>query len=141
MSNDTKTATADKTQDRNQRRKQKAITVLAWIFVGLGFLAAIYGLWVTARTPEGFTLPNLSHIIKFVDTSHVLAADSERKRYTSLVRAQLSGTELFLIFYNGLCPHAAKFRPLIEKYGLLEHLDKSLLLHEAHAQFYERAYD
>jgi hypothetical protein len=24
---------------------------------------------------------------------------------------------------------------------LLEHLDKSLLLHESHAQFYERAYD
>jgi len=313
MSHDTKTATADKSKDRNQRRKQKAITVLAWIFVGLGFLAAIYGLWVTARAPEGFNLPNLSsfgsfaqgavaslwslgalfflyatllaqerqinqqesqleqqriqyeaeqqrqqfeneqqekqvqlqqqasqlqsfensffqmlnllnevsrrltadyeplmgeraageapdclrrcknlltshfqgthlqlvseaagpdrqtvehaaqeyylrfyanyraaldhyfrvlyHIIKFVDTSQALAADSERKRYTSLVRAQLSGTELFLIFYNGLCPHAAKFRPLIEKYGLLEHLDKSLLLHESHAQFYERAYD
>jgi hypothetical protein len=82
----------------------------------------------------------LYHIIKFVDSSHALNTDVEKRRYTSLVRAQLTDNELFLLFYNGVCPHAEKFRPLIEKYGLLEHLDRTLLLHEAHASFYENAY-
>ena len=82
----------------------------------------------------------LYHIIKFVDSSHGLNSDLEKRRYTSLVRAQLTDNELFLLFYNGVCPHAEKFRPLIEKYGLLEHLDRTLLLHESHASFYENAY-
>ena len=82
----------------------------------------------------------LYHVIKYVDSSPVLVTDAERRRYTSLVRAQLSDNELFLLFYNGICPHAEKFRPLIEKYGLLEHLDKSLLLDEIHLNFYQEAY-
>lgn len=82
----------------------------------------------------------LYHTIKFVDASQAFNSESDKRRYTSLVRAQLSDSELFLLFYNGVCAHAEKFRPLIEKYGLLEHLDKSLLLHPAHEKFYSQAY-
>lgn len=82
----------------------------------------------------------LYHTIKFVDASQAFNSESDKRRYTSLVRAQLSDSELFLLFYNGVCPQAGKFRPLIEKYGLLEHLDKTLLLHPSHEKFYEKAY-
>jgi len=79
----------------------------------------------------------LYHIIKFIETSGVLTTDIDKRRYTSLVRAQLTVNELFLLFYNGICPHADKFLPLIEKYGLLEHMDKKLLLDESHGDFYK----
>jgi hypothetical protein len=82
----------------------------------------------------------LYHTIKFVDASQAFNSEADKRRYTSLVRAQLSDSELFLLFYNGVCPHAQKFRPLIEKYGLLEHLDKTVLLHPSHEKFYEKAY-
>ena len=83
----------------------------------------------------------LYHTIKFIHASPALTADEERRHYTSLVRAQLTDNELLLLFYNGICPHAEKFRPLIEKYGLLEHLNHQLLLHPAHAKFYDQAYE
>lgn len=81
----------------------------------------------------------LYHIIKFIDESRAVP-QLEKRRYTSLVRAQLSAYELVLFFYNGITPVAAKFRPLMETYGLLEHLDTTLLLHEKHEGFYDRAY-
>jgi putative phage abortive infection protein len=59
--------------------------------------------------------------------------------YTSLVRAQLSAYELSFLFYNGICPIAKKFKPLIEEFGLLEHLDKKLLLDSSHESFYEKS--
>lgn len=76
------------------------------------------------------------HIVKFVDASDVLQTYDEKRRYVSLLRAQLSAHELILIFYNGISTKAIKFKPLIEKYGLLEHLDKKLLLDESHSHFY-----
>jgi hypothetical protein len=61
---------------------------------------------------------NLYHIIKYIDESDVPNA----RRYTSLVRAQLSASELQLLFYGGLSEEGTKFKPLIEKYALLEPL-------------------
>jgi hypothetical protein len=59
-----------------------------------------------------------------------------KRRYTSLARAQLSMYELGLVFYDGLSRYGEKFKPLIERYGLLEHLDKNLLFNKEHAKFY-----
>ncbi|HEY3932140.1 MAG TPA: putative phage abortive infection protein, partial [Verrucomicrobiae bacterium] len=70
----------------------------------------------------GHYFRNLYHIIKFVNEAEVLKADDERveyktrRRYASLVRAQLSVYELCLIFYNGLSSEGVKFKPLIEKF-------------------------
>ena len=48
---------------------------------------------------------------------------SERYRYTSIVRAQLSDYELLLLFYNCLSEYGnEKFKPLIEEYSLLKNL-------------------
>lgn len=77
------------------------------------------------------------HIVKFVDSSSVLQTYEEKRRYVSLLRAQLSAHELLLLFYNGISTKAIKFKPLIEKYGLLEHLDRRLLLDESHSHFYK----
>jgi hypothetical protein len=73
---------------------------------------------------------NLYHIIKFVKTSDM----SDKRRYTSLVRAQLSAYELPVLFYNCLTPYGERFRPLVEEFGLLEHLDPQLLLNPSHAR-------
>jgi Putative phage abortive infection protein len=80
----------------------------------------------------GHYFRNLYHIIKFVKTSD----EQNKRRYTSLVRAQLSKYELFFLFYNCLSSYGEGFKPLIEEFGLLEHLDKKLLLDPSHEHFY-----
>ena len=60
---------------------------------------------------------NLDQIIKFIDGSPI----PEPRRYTSLVRAQLSPAELILLSTMA-CVTAEKFKPLMEKYAMLEQL-------------------
>lgn len=65
---------------------------------------------------------SLYHLIRFVHLSDVPA--EEKRRYTSLVRASLSSNELVLLFFNCLTDlGSGKFKPLIERYGLLKNLD------------------
>jgi hypothetical protein len=54
-----------------------------------------------------------------------------------VLRAQLSSEEQLLLFYNGLSDYGRRrFKQLIETYSLLEQLDDSQLLSEAHKQYY-----
>lgn len=93
----------------------------------------------------GHYFRNLYHIFKFVNETEVLKDDDEaveyknRKRYTSLARAQLSVYELCLLFYNGLGSEGEKFLPLIKKYDLLENLHdrKNILLTAVHEKLYD----
>jgi hypothetical protein len=73
------------------------------------------------------------HTIKFVKNSAI----EPKRRYTSLARAQLSAYELVLLFYDGLIPKGEKLKPLIEEFGLLEHLDTTLLLNPDHLKYYD----
>jgi hypothetical protein len=92
----------------------------------------------------GHYFRTLYHVIKFVDESDALklenadADKNNRRRYTSLVRAQLSAFELELLFYNGISPYGEKFKPLIEKYGLLENFNTEHLLSPKHESFYAK---
>lgn len=62
---------------------------------------------------------NLYHLVKLVDDSDV----DDKRRYTSLIRAQLSATEHLLLFYNGVSRYGRdRFKPLIEEYALLENM-------------------
>jgi Putative phage abortive infection protein len=79
----------------------------------------------------------LYHIVKLVDLSSVLMTYEDKRRYVSLLRAQLSAYELLLIFYNGISTKAVKFKPLMETYGIFEHLDEKLLLAKSHKGFYK----
>lgn len=67
---------------------------------------------------------NLYNIVAFIDRSSI----SNKKDYTRLLRAQLSSYEVLLLFYNCLSEYGhEKFKPLLEKYSLLEHLPNKLL--------------
>lgn len=75
---------------------------------------------------------HLYNIVKFVDESEEKYLGGKRKKfYTNLIRAQLSNYELLLLFYNSLSEHGEKFKPLIEKYSILNNIpfDK-LIKHE-----------
>lgn len=94
----------------------------------------------------GHYFRNLYHLIKFVNESDALkdidasVEYKNRRRYTSLVRAQLSAYELALLFYDGLSTWGKQFKPLIEEFGLLENLDHSLLLPGTDPAAYEKAF-
>lgn len=83
----------------------------------------------------GHYFRNLYHIFKFINNSD----EPNKNIYTSLVRAQLSNDELFLLFYN--CTSNLgneKFLPLIEKYNLLQNLNiDNLINFEKHYRFFE----
>ena len=75
----------------------------------------------------------LYHAFKFIAESDT----DDKRRYTSLIRAQLSSAELLLLFYNCLGAQGEKFKPIIEKYGLFEHLDVAHLLEPVHKGLYQ----
>jgi hypothetical protein len=76
---------------------------------------------------------SLYHIVKFVDASNI----TNKKRYTSFVRAHVSAYELPLLFYNGLSKRGQKFKKLMEDYAILEHLPDDALLDESHRSAYQ----
>lgn len=62
---------------------------------------------------------NIYQILKFIDSSEV----DNKKDYSNILRAQLSSYELALLFLNCLSDIGIeKFKPLVEKYSLFEHL-------------------
>ena len=66
---------------------------------------------------------SLYTILKFVEHSEL--EYKIKRQYTSILRAQLSNSELFLLFYNCLWQDKfAPFRLLVEKYAFLEHIQK-----------------
>lgn len=68
------------------------------------------------------------NIVKFIDKTEFM--DFEQKKfYSNILRAQLSDAEAALLFHNGLSRHGReKFKPYMEKYGLLKNVnDKDLL--------------
>jgi hypothetical protein len=88
----------------------------------------------------GHYFRNLYHLFKFVAESKI--PDGDKRRYTSLVRAQLSQYELALLFYDALTPippePTNKFKNLIERFGLLENLNLDLLFDkERDVKFYK----
>jgi hypothetical protein len=82
----------------------------------------------------GHYFRNLYTLVKFVDRSDV----SDKKFYTNIVRAQLSSHELLLLFYNCLSPYGKRrFKPLVERYALLEQIPKQEIFDPRHLQYYE----
>ncbi|NVK41434.1 MAG: putative phage abortive infection protein [Oceanospirillaceae bacterium] len=101
----------------------------------------------TAQTDLGHYFRNLYRIIKFVNEAEFFSREeldipinptkyedrikhevynfSERYKYTSMIRAQLSDYELLWLFYNCLSDNGIeKFKPLIEKYTIFKNLPK-----------------
>ena len=81
----------------------------------------------------GHYFRQLYQIVRFVDESEM----EDKRRYTDFVQAQMDNDELVLLAYNGLSDHGEKFKPLIEKYGLLENLASGSFLKEEHYLLYD----
>ena len=79
----------------------------------------------------GHYLRHLYNMVKFVDEKDFLTYE-EKKRYTNLIRAQLSSYELAFLFSNCLSDEEKDFKPLVEKYALLKNIDFNLLLSNEH---------
>lgn len=85
----------------------------------------------------GHYFRHLYRIVKFVDESAV----ENKHIYTGLVRSQLSAYEQVLLFYNCLSSLGKrKFKPLVEKYAMLENMPQKLLIApNLHLRMYELA--
>lgn len=72
----------------------------------------------------------LYNIFKFINNSEI----EDKKFYSNLVRAQLSGSEQVLLHYNSMSDYSSeKFLPLLKEYSVLKSLPKNLLLDDSHA--------
>ncbi len=88
------------------------------------------------QSDVGHYFRSLYNIIKFVHNSEI----EDKKFYTNLVRAQLSSFELVMLFYNCLSSLGNEsFKPLVEKYNLLQNVPKGHILHqETYIPLYEQ---
>lgn len=91
--------------------------------------------YVEVQSDLGHYFRNLYQMVSFVDSSP--AALEERESYMSFIRAQLSSYELLVLFYKGLSHYGrGNFKPLIEKYTLLENLPVDRLIDRRHKELY-----
>ena len=85
----------------------------------------------------GHYFRNLYQILRFINDSQ--AREEDKKLYGRLVRAQLSSDELFLLFYNCLSEVGIeKFKPLVEKFAMLQHVPKESLILPEHIELYNQ---
>lgn len=84
----------------------------------------------------GHYFRTLYNIIKFIASSDI----EPKQLYINLVRAQLSSSELALLFYNCLSSFGVqKFKPFVEEFGLLENMDRESLIEQAHLGLYKES--
>lgn len=74
----------------------------------------------------GHYFRGIYHAIKYIDKSEL--SRKQKIFYTHMLRAQISSDELFFLFYSGISKFGRnKFKPLIEKYSLFEHLHNEIV--------------
>jgi hypothetical protein len=91
--------------------------------------------WADHRQNLSHYLRFLYNIFKFIDEAAIPA--QVKKKYTNIVRSQLSDYELLILFYNCLHQNGSeRFKPLAEKYAIYNNLPDDLLLNPTHKHFY-----
>lgn len=95
----------------------------------------------------GHYFRNLYHIYKYIYITKLISED-DKQFYANIVRAQLSTDELVLIFYNSLTPvnyfsdtpnlGFPNFKYLIDKFDILQNMNKRLLLDKRHIEIFEK---
>jgi hypothetical protein len=76
------------------------------------------------------------NIVKFIEKSQV----EDKQTYINILRAQLSSSELYLLFYNCLSKYGSqKFKPYVEQFGLLENLTLANLIRREHKDLYNES--
>ena len=70
---------------------------------------------------------HLYRVFKYINDSNVID-DTEKYKYTCMVRASLSQYELIMLFYNCLSSNGCEnFKPLIETYAIFNNIRRELL--------------
>ncbi|ANN65254.1 putative phage abortive infection protein [Bordetella bronchialis] len=69
----------------------------------------------------GGCLRTLYGLIRWID-EHPVLNDDEKRRYVSIIRAQLSDAELRVLFINGMTATGAKFVKYVNRYALLDNM-------------------
>lgn len=87
----------------------------------------------------GHYFRNLYHVVKYVHISDLIET-KEKYYYISILRAQLSAYELVLLTYNCLVEDLGypKFKFLVDRYDLLQNMNKGLLLDKDDWTIFER---
>ena len=76
------------------------------------------------------------NIVKFIEKSQV----EDKQTYINILRAQLSSSELYLLFYNCLSKYGSqKFKPYVEQFGLLENITIANLIRQGHKDLYNES--
>ena len=101
--------------------------------------ALYYSVYKNAQGFLGHYCRYLYNIFQFIDNPNVQIDVSSREFYSKQVRAQLSNTELAVLYYNCVSEYGReKFMPYAEKYGLFKNLPLGLLLRPDHFYLYAR---
>ena len=128
--------------EQQERHGTRALDSLAWRLFGYvgqhrgnhpdpkKLLEAIvkgYLIEVYARQPSAFGpyLRLLYQTFKHISESGL--SEEQQIRYANIARGQISDGAILLLAANGLTHIGAKFVPLIEKFGLLEHMHRRYL--------------
>ena len=89
----------------------------------------------TQQADLGHYFRNMYHILKLIKETDYI---KNKKRYSNLLRAQLSSYELAILFYNGLGKFGKdKFKPMIEEFSFLKNIDDNLILNIEHKKEYD----
>jgi Putative phage abortive infection protein len=84
----------------------------------------------------GHYFRTLYNIVKFIMTSEV----ENKQMYVNILRAQLSSSELTLLFYNCISKYGSeKFKLMVEQFGLLENMDFSGLIDPKHRELFNES--
>ncbi len=98
-------------------------------------LSAWESVWLRHRHNLGHYLRFIYNIFRYVDEAQI--PEVAKRKYSRIIRSQLSDYELLILFYNCLHQNGIeRFKPLVEKYALFNNLPIELLLAEEHVAFY-----
>ncbi|RUU25220.1 putative phage abortive infection protein [Mesorhizobium sp. M6A.T.Ce.TU.016.01.1.1] len=91
------------------------------LYGGHDFESSYEAFYQEHNTELGHYFRMLYNIVAFIDGAEI----ENQKFYAKILRAQLSDAEVAILFYNGLSQHGVqKFKPLMERYGLLKNLNE-----------------
>jgi hypothetical protein len=76
--------------------------------------------YVETKEQTSHYFRTLYRIFRFI--SNCEFSEIEKMNYAKIVRAQLSESELFFIYYNAFTEYGVKFRKLINEFDILKHL-------------------
>lgn len=96
--------------------------------------------FVKYLSDKQYTVPyfrQVFQIITFVDRSNILTLE-EKNSYICIIRDTLSSDEISLIFYYVISKNDyQRYKQLIEKYALFEHIGDSMLVSPNHRSLYD----